>query len=280
MIISQPGIYPDVSNEDYHKSAGISSSGLSALLECPKNYWYKYLSGQYEAPDNKNFAMGTAVHTLSLEPETFGERFFITKIPRKRTKSFEAAMLEISKLANDRELISPKDYQTALDMASALSSHKFFKSIGNGCIEHSLAWIDEESGALLRSRPDFYNDNFVVDVKTSRDVSPSEFARSMFKFGYHRQAAMACDGLTKLTGREYSSVILFVVSKEPPHLVKSYLIGAESLEIGRKQYKDGAFVYQECLVLNNWPGYPEIVEDLEIPKWAIQEYNYRSLLDD
>ena len=277
MIITQPGLYPDVSNEDYHKSAGISSSGLGAILECPKNYWYKYLSGQYEAPNNKNFAMGTAVHTLALEPETFGERFLITKVPDKRTKSYEAAIIEISKLANGRELISPDDYQTAINMASALSSHQFFKKIGKGCIEHSLAWIDEESGALLRSRPDFYNDNFIVDVKTSRDVSPAEFARSMFKYGYHRQAAMACDGLTKLSGREYSNVILFVVSKEPPHLIKCYLIGSESLEIGRAQYKEGAWVYQECLAHNHWPGYPEIVEDLEIPKWAISEFNIGSI---
>jgi hypothetical protein len=272
MIIC-PGIYADIPNAVYHASPGVSSSGISALIapNCPKNYWYKYLSGECPYETNDSFLLGTVVHTLALEPETFDSRFLVANVPSKRLKSYESLMAQLLKDAKGREIVCPKIVEEASKMADALTSHKLFKTLGKGNVEHSLAWIDEESGALLRSRPDYYNENIILDIKTSRALDPASFSSSVFRYGYHRQAAMACDGLTKLTGKQYDTVILFVVSKEPPYLVRSYVIGTESLEIGRQQYKAGAKLYQRCLTENNWPGYPEIVEDIELPRWAFYE---------
>lgn len=278
MLIKEPGIYKNLSNELYHQSDGISSSGMGLIIppNCPALYHYQYLSGKYIKPDSKEFVIGSAVHTLTLEPHTFAQRFAVCPKVDRRTKAGAFAYNSFIQQYAGKEFLTPEQYELAQNMAAAVNSHMMFASLyGQGNIEDSVAWIDADSGALLRTRPDFYNDSFILDVKTTKDVRIHSFQRSIIDFGYHRQGAMACDGLTQMTGIKHTNVVLFVVSKEPPHLVKAYVLRDEAIEVGRMQYKHGAQIYQQCLNENRWPGYNEIIEDVDLPRWAysmIEEY--------
>jgi PDDEXK-like domain of unknown function (DUF3799) len=275
-VITYPGIYKDLSNEDYHKSKGISNSGIGLLIppNCPKMYWYKYLSGEYEQKRSDDFVVGSAVHTLCLEPEKFESLYYVMPKIDRRTTSGKEEWSRIELQNAGMQPLTPELYEQVNKMASEVTSHAMFKKLhGKGCVEDSIAWIDEESGALLRSRPDFYNEYLILDVKTTKDVRAHGFSRSIHDFGYHRQGAMACDGLSKITGTKYDKVVLFVVSKEPPYLVKAYVLTESALNKGREEYKIGAKIYQECLENGYWPGYDEIIEDIDLPHWTYNEDN-------
>jgi len=273
-MINAPGIYKDLPNELYHKSSGISNSGLGLLIppNCPKMYWYKYLSGQYERKESDEFVIGSAVHTLCLEPEKFDSMYYtMPKVDRRTTAGREEyARMELQNAG--MQALNIEQMAQVKSMSDAVTSHAMFKKLhGKGCVEDSIAWIDAESGALLRTRPDFYNEFLILDVKTTKDVRAHSFSRSIYDYGYHRQGAMACDGLTTITGTNYDKVVLFVVSKEPPYLVKAYVLTEAALEKGREEYKIGAKIYQQCLEANEWPGYEEIIEDVDLPYWAYNE---------
>lgn len=281
MLIETPGIYKGVPNEDYHRSKGISNSGMGLLLppNCPKLYWYQKLSGKYVRKDTDAFRVGSIVHTLAFEPATFEERYHVVdEIPKRNSNIGKDAHKLMLLEAGNKTVIEKSEIADQQWMAENLTTHAMWQAIKgdmSGNIEDSIMWEDFESGALLRTRPDYYNDEIIIDIKSSKDSTPQSFARALAQYGYHRQAAMACDGLKELTGRTYDKVILFVVDKRPPYFVRCYVLGIADIQQGRDEYKAGAKIYQNCLTSGIWHGYPEIIEDLSLPNWA-----YRSVEDE
>lgn len=283
MIIQQEGIYPDTSNEDYHASHGLSNSNMSFLLppHCPKTFWYQRLSGAVAHKETDAFNLGSAVHTYCFEPLEFNKRFYsVYEIPKKTTKLGKSSYIAMLEKANSRQILDKEDIEIVKAMGTNIINHAMWRNLMakalaenvKPSIECSLAWKDEESGILLRSRPDFFTNTIILDLKTTKDSSPHAFSKAVADYAYHRQAALACDGLTKLTGNKYENVVLFVVDKTPPHFVRCYVLNESVIDQGRYEYKTAAKIYADCLEKNNWPSHPEIIENLDIPKWAYRSF--------
>lgn len=292
MIIEKPGIYPDLSNDNYHKSPGISASGISLILDCPRKYWWNYLSGEAERKDTPNMKLGRLVHTLVLEPETFTDLYYRAR-PDQLKREIEAKYPNLTKKEidgmwaqeklerelyvaqhADKELIDDDLLKQATAMADSIKSQPLFQKMmskGDHHIEHSLMWEDDETGALFRSRPDYYNAFCIIDIKTTKDASPEAFSRSVYQYGYHRQGAMAIDGLNKLAGGghpNWDSVVTFVVESDAPYISAPYLLSENAIQRGREEYKKGGLIYKDCLANATWNGYSEQIVELDLPQWA------------
>src|ERR1700739_7402 len=74
----EPGIYPDMTNEHYHRSLAISRSGIMKFLESPYKYWADYINPN-RPPKRTTAAMqfGSAFHTLLLEPQKFSDEYIV-----------------------------------------------------------------------------------------------------------------------------------------------------------------------------------------------------------
>lgn len=282
MLITKPGIYPNISNEHYHKSEGLSNSKMGLLLppSCPRNF--KYHEENPDRKDTEAFDLGTIVHTLCFEPLELPKRIFpVEEIPKRNSNLGKVAFDGMMKNAGNRIIVTREQLEVAKRMANNVINHTVWKNLmrkinadnQKPCIEHSLAWIDEDSNVLLRSRPDFYTQDIIIDLKTTKDSTPAAFSRAVAEYGYHRQAALACAGLNTLTGRNYDNVILFVVDKTPPYFARCYVLNQSALQQGIVEYKKAAQVYAECIRTHTWDSYPEIVEDLDIPNYAYRTFD-------
>ncbi len=282
MLITNPGIYPNLSNEDYHKSEGLSNSKMSLLLppSCPANF--RYHEDNVAHKDTDAFSLGTAVHTACFEPLEFSKRFFmVQEIPKRNSNLGKAAHEGMLKQANGKLILDKDEFRIVQAMSNNVTTHTVWKNLmrkvnqeGQApCIEHSLAWVDDEHNVLLRSRPDFYTNDLIIDLKTTKDSTLNAFSKAVAEYAYHRQAALACAGLKALTGRDYTNVILFVVDKNPPHFVRCYVLNQSAIMQGVLEYKKAAEVYAECVRTNEWPSYPEVVEDLDIPNYAYRTFD-------
>ena len=69
-IEMNPGIYENISNEDYHGGEGISKSGLDLIAKSPAHY-KAVIDGITVREPTKAQSLGTAFHELLLEPELF-----------------------------------------------------------------------------------------------------------------------------------------------------------------------------------------------------------------
>lgn len=268
----QPGLY-DIPIDSYHESDGLSNSGITKLLDCPYKYWYEYLNKDkpQEEKESRALLIGQALHTLSLEPEKYEEKFFVMPQLDRRTKAGKEQYAALQEEHKGKTLLTADEADQVKKMADSIRSNKAFMKLiedKNKYIEHSIYFNDPETGVLLKSRPDFFNHFLVLDLKTTISAKPQDFEKAIFNYGYHRQAALALDALTSLTGCRYDSFVILAVEKEAPYLTALYVLDAAAIELGRKQYKEAVKTFKQCQTENKWEGYPEEVVQITLPNWA------------
>lgn len=264
----EQGIYSNIDIEEYHCEEGISSSGISLILDCPKRYWHEYRSGRPKEPSLK-FDIGRALHMLVLEQDKFLQNFyFMEEDLDLRTKAGKESYAEYERIAHGRTLIRAKDAEDIRGMGNSLVNHELSSKFKEGKVEQSIYWDGGIYGTRLRTRPDFYNDDIIIDLKTTESIK--SFEKSIFQYGYHRQAAMQIDGLEACDGKR-RMFGLFVVEKKAPYLTACFTLDEAVIQKGREEYLDAASTYHECLKYDNWPGYDEKFTLVKLPKWLDKE---------
>jgi hypothetical protein len=87
--------------------------------------------------------------------------------------------------------------------------------IDAGMKEMSIYWTDA-AGRRWKARPDCFNDEIVLELKTTGDVRPRAFAQTRKRFGYDLQAAHYVDAVGRLTGRTPRFAFI-AVELQAPH---------------------------------------------------------------
>ena len=270
--MTKHGIFTDLNIDDYHKSDGISSSGINLILESPKKYHYRYLSGLYKPKDSKALTFGNAIHTLALEPKTFAERFVMLDegftLHSNSNKKIYKDIIESGKTP-----LKQNDFKEISNIAYSLNHFDGFRRLFDASYscEVSLFW-NSEQGVQLRARPDFFNDYLIVDLKTTESILYDDWQRSIVKNGYHIQAAMQIDGMAILTGKNLTFCHV-AIEKEPPYEVAMYALDEESINIGRELYKKGALLYKQCKEVDYWPSINETIQLISLPDFYVSNYN-------
>lgn len=263
------GIFKNMSNDVYHRCEGLSNTAISALLKSPKKY-KMYADGTFLQKDT--FNLGNCVHTLVLEADKFTERFLVAE--KRRTEKF---LNEIKNENGDIIVITQKQFDDARFMADAINEHPVadqFKQKGH--IEASLFYYDNEFDAIFKSRPDFFNDEFCIDIKTTQSCNVDDFSRSIASYGYHRQAAIALEGLQYLTKKKYNHFLFLCVEKEPPYCCECYVLSRDdgsnkrydAIAHGRREIKKAVDIYKKCLSEDRFPAYNEQIIEVNLPFWV------------
>jgi len=265
----KPGIYPDVSIQEYHDGPGLSNSGIKMLLDCPKKYHHYYIMKNRGEP-SKAMLEGNQFHTYVLERDKFYENYFVSeKITRRGDK-----WRDVVDAAQGKEIIFRDRKQQIVDMEKSLMSFPRAKSLLSGGIaESSMYWVDEDTGVLCKSRPDYLNADkkFITDLKTTENASYSGFSSSIAKYNYHVQAAMMIDGFKAVTGEDIEAVFNFAIEKSAPYCAAVYMLNEKSIEIGRKTYKHAIKIFAKNNESGDWDSYSNDIEEIQIPYWATKE---------
>lgn len=282
MEIKPPCIIRNMPSEVYHSIEGLSNSGLKMLLDCPARYYYKYLSGEYEAKEKPSFKIGKACHKYILEgEEAFYQEYWHnpysdltkTELVRMLQEKYgydssisKYPVVDLMDMLLTSEGIEPKnihlnsnEINQVIGTARAIKENKHalaaFSQKGES--ELSLFWIDEETGVMLKCRPDFlpYDCKLVPDYKTACSVNPETFYGDFIKFGYHVQAAMYKEGIKAVTGINVESFFFVAQEKEPPYITQVYLPDETIIHYGKKAATKAINTYLECKEKGFWDTY-------------------------
>ncbi|WP_116364439.1 PD-(D/E)XK nuclease-like domain-containing protein [Parahaliea mediterranea] len=283
----EPGWYRDLSNEEYHGSFGTSSSQLKKLIEQTP----AHLAHSWSQPNETtaNMALGTAVHTLVLEPEKFAEEIAVEPTLDRRTKAGKEAAAEFAARSAGKTIITEEQYEAAQHMAASVRSHSSAGPLLEDIIaESSIYWWNQPaypeqsnvSAEMTKVRPDIIGlgHPIVGDLKTTADASHDAFIRSIHRYGYHISAGMYLDGinqcreLLEFTKRfAYKDFVFICVENKAPWLTAVYHMSPRYIELG-------TLIYRECLRrmraarAAGFPGYPEEIRVIEPPTWASRGY--------
>ena len=264
-----PGVHDGVPAADYHALDALSSTGIKKLQRSPAHFVVERTKAKRPTDAMR---IGTAVHTLILEPERSGE---VIEMPEFNARS------STERAARDAWLAAHAgaqafDAETITRIRAAVAAVRAHPAasalLSDGVAERSVFWRDAKEDVPCKARYDWHRaDGGIVDVKTTADASPEAFSRSIATFGYHISAAHYWTGAEHVLGASPAFWAFVAVEVEPPYGVACYVLDAASLRAGMTLCARAYRTYRECIESGRWPGYPETVESISAPRWALRE---------
>jgi exodeoxyribonuclease VIII len=217
-------------NEDYQKIKGISSSMLKEAKT--PTHLLRYLTKEWVKKDA--FEIGTAFHTMFLEPQRFEYVLFDDSViceqiggtnPRATSK-YKTWKSEFIEHHSGSSILDKDAFKVMYSASKRVESFPVIKSLVEyGKIERSY-FIELNDGLKLKVRPDCLtqlnkrlvdllgfgkeNDFLNLSVKTSKDASQEGFRREFYKYGYHMSESFYKDILEAGTGENVHTIILAV----------------------------------------------------------------------
>ena len=265
------GMHLDISNTDYHASAGLSSSTLKLSLE--SMYKYKLsIDGELPFKQTPTMALGTAVHAYTLEPENFHNEIAIR--PELGYSKVDKILMSDFEEANQGKVFITKDQAI---MARAMSDNilrhpEVGQIMRNSVCEQSGFYTDKHTGMSCKYRPDIRNKHFIADIKSTVSIHPSKFSSTIDKFGYHVSAAHYLEGDKTLHGTNHEQFIFIAVENKYPFEVAVYTLGAKSLERGYELRARGLNSIQLAKETGHYPMINGgMAQNIEIPNWGFYD---------
>ena len=280
------GVANNIDASDYHRSFGVTKSGLLMLHKSPAHYYHWLTSPPSET--TPAMSKGTATHTLLFEPQKWKDEITVIPLdaPKKATKAQREAKKpsddavasmkwwdEFDKANEGKCIITAEDESNARAMVDAVLNHEDVLPLLNhpsAKPEVSITAVEEIDGIQIpcKMRCDLLTEDgkTIVDLKTTIDSSQEAFGKSFFKMGYWRQAAHYI-ATARLAGIPVERFIFVAVESSQPHAVALYTLDAKSLEkafvIRQRLLKRLA----ECTATGKFPAYAKGVNTLSMPPW-------------
>lgn len=278
--ITEEGLYGNIPEDVYHRDPvahpwGSLSVTAAKLLVPPAPAAKFAWARKHGRLPSRSQKLGTLAHAL-----TFGTPADDIEVldfeNRTRTKAYIAAEKEV--LEAGKRVVLRREWDEAAAIAAAIWSSPTAAGLLDGAdYEVSGFWTDPEFGIWQRMRMDASSLQFtmptVVDLKTSKDASPEEFAKSVAEYGYARQDVHYREGWAACLGCEPDDIdfVFAVVESEDPHLVATYRVSDQDRDTAREQLRAARERFRDCSQSGIWPGYSEEIETLELPRYRRQQ---------
>jgi exodeoxyribonuclease VIII len=258
---------------EYHALDRLSSSGCKQIERSPAHF-----QAWRAKPSEPTPAMqfGTLVHAAILEPDTLTELCVVkpNDAPDKRSKAGKEWWEAFEAAVAGKIILADADYIRLLSVRDAVQSHPLYSAIRNeaATVEDTLLWQDRETGAACKARLDLLADDcsFVLDVKTTVDARPSEFASAAVRYGYDIQAAWYSEAVEVVTG-QMPRFFFLAVETEAPFGVQLMRAAPDFLLRGYQRMRNALGTYARCVASGEWPSYSPVITDLVLPGWARRE---------
>lgn len=241
-------VYHDGS-DGHHTSTAIRT----LIIEGPVVYRETFITRRMPKPKKKEFMVGTASHTLLLEPEKFEATVKLIPTDKLASNGARSGNKYKDFCAEHAGciLLKPDEFDAIRWMADEVFREAREVIEAAGVIETTIKWTDEASGLLCKCRPDKLCQRVIVDIKTGADVTPEGFAKSCGAFRYDVQGTHYRSGVEQEHG--VTADVLFVaIEKTPPYRVKIYELSPADMDTGWRDCQDALAEIKRRTDENDW----------------------------
>ena len=288
----------DWSADQYHADRScVSSTALKLFAEDVQLYglWRK---GEWERPVTEEMFIGTALHTLLLEPDllhitwrgqceaTFGSG---TRKGQRCTSSAVTGDTKcgrhggVEQLPPGKIVLTEDQGELLQSMAAQVRKHPFAQPfLDHTRKEQTFRWYDEETGLWLKCRSDMVTRPHVADLKAFNPtvmgppLSDRKLESTIYQRGLHKQAAFYCRVLRGLgiVVEQVRFHFIFCSNKGPCPYVKVRELESSALRLGERQIVADLTRLQIRLARDDWEQ-EELADTHErtvgVPAWAYEE---------
>ena len=257
-----------------------SLSGTSTRLLLPPHTPAHYRHRMLTPPTPKTAAMilGTAVHAVALgtaDLDVYDGKTWTSKDAQAFLAEHDPDDVFAPVLAGDVAAVHA--------MARNLREHPIGKLIldADGETETAMFAQHPETGIWLRGKTDKLarltrGRAIICDVKTTGTATgahPSEFARTVGKYGYDTQGAhyaLIAHLLGVVRKLSAVSVVHLIVETAPPYLVSACEVRRLDMDLAREVNEAAYRVFARCMESGEWPGYPSGLREVGLTPWDVR----------
>lgn len=256
---------PDDQYADHH---GLSQSGAKELLRSPAHYLaYLDRDRTEQTPAQR---LGTLIHLASLQPKVFDATVVVAPDCDKRTKEGKEIWSSFqSSLKPGQEAISQKDGElvTNVSIAARAGLDRLMKDYDGESMITEVPMVGRVNGTDIKGRLDAIittktGKRIVVDIKTTMDAGADSFARDIANYKYYLQASW----YTTLAHAD--QFVFLAVEKDFPNCWACYTLDDAAHQKGIALMTQAIELYDSCNKFRQYPGYPQQVQTLSLPKWV------------
>lgn len=276
----RPGIYTDISADDYHndvcETPSLSASIASILVnQSPAHAYAAHPRlGGYRRKPTKEMDAGTLLHALLL-----GEDARIEVIDEKDWRKKVAKEAQAAAVKASRVPVLKHQFERAGELADRLRGKLLTLGYDLREYEHevTMVWNETASDGTIvpcRGRADALRVPKALDLKSSVSASPASIARSFVSFGYDIQASAYESALEHLhpemAGRIDIDFLFF--EQVPPYVVTPCAPDGTMRELGESKWRRAIEMWAFYTKSGVWPEY--VVDDkamIPAPTWALRQ---------
>ncbi len=272
-------IHKNITRPEYDALPGINHSKLKYFKDSIKH-------GSWKATQKFNqtsaMRLGTAVHTLVLEPHKFDDEYICGSGPvnEKTGKTYGTDSQKFQNWLSEQEetgktYLSTNDKNQAEQVAKNVYKNELAMYWLDQCEyrESAVTWTDKRTGLECKALMDNFSlENLILgDFKTiARSVDYEFLSKTLFTMDYFQQFAFYNDGL-RANGYDCKKFIVIFAQTINEQDIATCEIGIDSLVHGSIQYEKCLDNYKDYLS-GKVTGYHSDLFTLEIPYWAMSEH--------
>ena len=260
-------LHYDMADNDYFDYPAASNSLLTQLKRSPAHLMEALKN---PTPPTPAMRLGSAFHVATLEPEKFDKFWARGSELKGTTKEGKAAQKERSLQFSPDKILKPADYDTVCSMRDSVLGHSVAGELLEGAKTEVVAiWKDEATGISCKAKSDALpkDDGYLLDLKSTVDASPEHMAKAIHNFGYYRQAAWYTSPF-----ETRSDFYMICCEKKSPFAVAVYWVRESAVRQGHHEVRELLSRWAECIEAfghdGEWPGYEEVVHEIDLPVWA------------
>ena len=292
--ITEPGIY-SLPELEYHADPVAAEPSLSRsiaklLIEASPAHAYAQHprlggsppTGPAHGGDDPSMDIGNAAHAAFLEGDHKLELIPTDSYSKNSPtiKASEAKELRDAALAAGRIPLKKQQYAAAMNVIDALEEYRnrtgFFTA---GKPEQVIVWREDNHWA--RARVDWLPDDAslpLLDLKTTGGLATvAGWGRTCFQFGADMQSSMYQRGAEFTRGEAPNGMLFVVIETSPPYAIRSFGLDPVAEEVGHAKCAVARAVWEQCMKLQQWPGYPLHPEWILPPPWVVSQWEQTRL---
>jgi len=228
-------------------------SHLKAFAQSPAHYRYALERGR---TDSAAMRLGRVVDALLFN----GPKPAVFKGERRLGKDWEA----FKEQHEGREIISDKEYGTALAMVDQLLDHSLAMEVlkGRRHLEINFTYLNR----ACQMHPDIVGQPsgvYCTDLKTGMTSDPRRFVRHALQMGYHGQHAFYGIGLRESGQGDPQNHYIVAQENKAPFVVTVFRLTERAIEHGERLVRTYFEQLLACEAANHWPPYAQTVVEFD-----------------
>ena len=250
---------------DYLKERPLSFSSIKQFVKSPKHY-IQYITQPRE--QTESMLLGSVVHNLILQPDTFESKYIVEPDFNKRTNQGKEDYQKFLDTISERKLqaVPPKVFLKAKEMVTQFMDSPNYNYVKQMDATETRFDKLSDTGLPICGYIDGMNADTNFEIKTVSSADYADIQRDFYNLKYHLQAAI----YNWVNGK---NIMYIVIENSFPYLSRAFTVSDNYIKEGKAIFDKAMTDFSYCLDMDTFSMGYEFYNGVEpgvidLPGWA------------